>query len=124
MDATMGLSPFVKKMRAKALYTILSRKLKDGEIIFVDSLKLKEPKTKLAVKALGTLSEVKGFENIKNKKKNSAVIATSNKNRETERAFSNLGNVKVVEARNLDPLSLLQYKYFVVENPQAIYGKA
>src|SRR5674476_740010 len=38
-----------KKMKAKAFYTILSRKFKDGEILFVDSISFKEPKTKLAI---------------------------------------------------------------------------
>ena len=36
-----------KKMKAKAFYTILSRKFKDGEILFVDSISFSEPKTKL-----------------------------------------------------------------------------
>jgi large subunit ribosomal protein L4 len=35
-----------KKMRAQALFSVLSRKLKEGEIIFVDSLAQKEIKTK------------------------------------------------------------------------------
>jgi hypothetical protein len=45
------------------------------------------------------------------------VIALATKNKEVERSFSNLGNVEVIEARNLDPLSLLEYKYLVIENP-------
>src|SRR5437868_4100503 len=36
------------KMKAKALYTILSRKLKDGEVVFIDSLSLSQPKAKEA----------------------------------------------------------------------------
>jgi len=39
-----------KKMRAKALYMALSRKMKDGEIIFVDSFGISEPKTAVAKK--------------------------------------------------------------------------
>lgn len=107
-----------KKMKAKALYTILSRKLKDSEVLFVDSLALPKFKTKEAVKVLNLLSSVKGFENIFSKKNNAAVIATSGKNREIERAFSNLGNVEILETRNLNPLSLLEYKYLVIENPK------
>ncbi len=107
-----------KKMKAKTLHTLLSRKLADGEILFVDSLAFSEAKTREAVKALGALSSVKGFDNLLSKRKNSAVIALGSKNRETERAFSNLGNLEVLEARNLDPLSLLEYKYLVIENPK------
>ncbi|MEK9171692.1 MAG: 50S ribosomal protein L4 [Patescibacteria group bacterium] len=113
-----------KKMKAKALYTILSRKLRDGEVLFIDSVTLTEPKTKAAVKALHALSNIKGFGNIFLKKNNAAVIALSSKNKETERAFNNLGNVEVIEARNLNPLILLEYKYLIIENPKLIYGKS
>src|SRR3989338_6361156 len=37
-----------KKMRAKALFTVLSQKMKHGEIIFVDSLSVPEGKTRMA----------------------------------------------------------------------------
>lgn len=106
-----------KKMRVKALYTILSQKAKEGEILFVDKISLSEPKTKKAVEVLSSLSTIKGFENILSKRNNSAVVALSVKNKETERAFSNLGNIEMMEARNLDPLSLLKNKYLVIENP-------
>ena len=107
-----------KKMRIKALYTILSEKFKDGEILFVDSVSLKEPKTKVAISSLNSLSAVKGFEKIFAKKKNATAIALGTKNKETERAFSNLGNIEVIESRNIDPLTLLKYKYLVIENPE------
>ncbi|MEX0919466.1 MAG: 50S ribosomal protein L4 [Parcubacteria group bacterium] len=106
-----------KKMRTKALYTILSEKFRDGEVLFLDSLSLSEPKTKIAIKTLDTLASVAGFEKIFAKKKNATVIALSTKNKETERAFENLGNVEVLESRNIDPLTLLQYKYLIIENP-------
>jgi large subunit ribosomal protein L4 len=108
-----------KKMKAKALYTILSRKLKDGEILFVDSLSLSEPKTRVAIEALKGLSTVGGFERLFTKKNNSAVIALAGKSKETERSFKNLGNVEVIEARNLHPLALLNHKYLVLENPKS-----
>jgi len=107
-----------KKMRIKALYTILSEKFKDGEILFVDSINLSEPKTKNAISSLNTLSSVKGFEKIFAKKRNATTIALGTKNKETERAFENLSNVEVIESRNIDPLTLLQYKYLVIENPE------
>src|ERR1700735_5511988 len=50
-----------KKMKAKALYTILSRKMKDGEVLFVDSFTFKAPKTKEALSVLKNLSTVSGF---------------------------------------------------------------
>jgi large subunit ribosomal protein L4 len=110
-----------KKMKAKALFTILSRKYRDGEVLFVDSIALSEPKTREAVKALSTLSSVKGFENLLSKKKNSATIALAKKDKETERSFANLGNTEVIEVRNLHPLTLLEHKYLVIENPKEAF---
>lgn len=108
-----------KSMRTKALYTILSRKQKEGEILFVDSLKPALAKTKEARKVLDSLSGVKGFEYILSKRNNSALVLLSGKSKETERSFKNFSNIEVIEARNLNPISLLQYKYLVVENPES-----
>ena len=108
-----------KKMKAKAFYTILSRKYKDGEVLFVDSIAFAEPKTKHAVTAFKGLAGVKGFEGIFTKKNNSAVIALAEKNVGVERSVSNLGNMEVLETRNLHPLALLKYKYVIIENPEA-----
>jgi len=110
-----------KKMRVKALYTILSQKLRDGEVLFIDKIAFSEPKTKKAIEALRFVSKIKGFEDIFSKKNNATAVALSSKNKETERAFDNLSNVEVIEARNLNPLLLLQYKYLVIENPKLIY---
>jgi large subunit ribosomal protein L4 len=107
-----------KKMKAKALYTILSRKLHDGEILFVDSVSLKAPKTKEAIASMKTLANVEGFNYLFSKKKNATVIALAEKNKNVEKAFGNLGNIEVLEARNLHPLALLKYKYLVIENPE------
>ena len=105
-----------KKMKAKALLTLLSRKWKDGEVLFVDTLSIEGGKTKGAVSSLKALAGIKGFEAL-TRRKNAAAIALGQKNEKTEKAFRNLGNVQVVEARNLNPLTLLQYKYLVLENP-------
>ena len=108
-------------MRVKALYTILSQKLRDNEVLFVDSITLSQPKTKEAVKTLESLSSIKGFEKLFSKRKNATIVAFSSKDKKTERAFNNLGNIKMLETRNLDPISLLEYKYLVIENPQKAF---
>jgi len=108
-----------KKMKAKALYTILSRKMKDGEILFIDSITLSAPKTKEAVNVLKSFAGVKGFETLSTKRKNAAVIALSAKSAATERSMKNIGSIEVLEARNLHPLTLLSHKYLVIENPEA-----
>jgi large subunit ribosomal protein L4 len=107
-----------KKMRAKALFVALSRKLRDGEVIFVDSLNLSAPKTAEAKKALVGLSSVKGFEALSgSKKKNLALIASPEKSDAAEKSFRNIGSVSFGAVSNLNPVNVLKYKYIVIENP-------
>ena len=105
-----------KKMKAKALFTILSKKFKDGELVFVDDIKIEKPKTADAVKILESLS--KNHSDILSKKKNSAIIATSGKEPIVEKSFANIGNIVVDELRNINPIELLNMKYLVIENPE------
>ena len=53
-----------KSMRAQALFSVLSKKYKDGEIIFVDSLEMKEMKTKDAILVVKALGKAYGLKNI------------------------------------------------------------
>ncbi len=112
-----------KKMNAKALYTILSAKWRDGEILFVDSLNFSKPKTKEAVALLKNLSGVKGFEKLSTKKRNAAVVALWEKNSGAEKSMSNIGSLEVTEVRNLNLLALLNHKYLVIENPEEAFKK-
>ena len=106
-------------MKAKALRVILSRKLKDNEIILVDSLDFSAPKTKEAAGVIRSLSSIKGFERLSQKKVNSAFIALPSKNRAVEKSFNNFSNVEVGETRNLNPLHILNYKYLVITDPES-----
>ena len=63
-----------KKMKVKALFTVLSQKLKDSEILFVDNFNFEAPKTKMAKGILEKLSEIKGFDNLLKKRKNSVYV--------------------------------------------------
>ncbi len=107
-----------KKMRAKALYMALSKKLKDGEIIFVDTLRFDTPKTAIARKALVALSGVKGFEKLATKRVNAGLIALAEKNDATEKSFRNIGSITATDIRNLNPVSVLKAKYLIIENPE------
>ncbi|TSC61360.1 MAG: large subunit ribosomal protein L4 [Parcubacteria group bacterium Gr01-1014_107] len=112
-----------KKARAQALYAILSRKLKDKEILFIDSLDIPQPKSRMAKETLGKLSAIPGFEGMSEKKRNSALIALEEKKEVISKSFRNFGNVTVEEIRNLNPLTLLQYKYLVINNPEKALKK-
>lgn len=108
-----------KKMRAKALYMALSRKLKEGEVLFVDSFGITEPKTQLAKKALVALSNVKGFERVSAKKKNAALVALVDPSAATVKSFRNIGNIECVNVRSLNPVAVLGKSILIIENPDA-----
>ncbi len=107
-----------KKMRAKALFVALSQKMRDGELLFVDSFGFKAPKTAEAKKALIALSSVKGFEKLSGtKKQNLALIASTDKSDASVKSFRNIGSVTFENVSNLNPVNVLKYKYIVIENP-------
>ena len=107
-----------KKMKAKALFTILSAKWRDGEILFVKNLEIVEPKTKLALAMIDRLSKVTGFDKLATKKKNAALITVPALEENVKRGFSNLKSFEVSELRNINPIALLQYKYLVIASPE------
>ena len=106
-----------KKAKTKALFTVLSQKLRDNELIFVDDVKLTKPETKTARVLLEALSKV-GFEKIAYKKGNRAYVATEALDANVIRSFDNITSSKVEEIRNLNPLDVLNYKYLVIVNPK------
>lgn len=106
-----------KKMKIQALFTVLSKKFKNGEILFVEDLSMKNIKTKDAVSVLKDLSSVSGFEKISTGKKPKAYIAVPAKNDVLKKSFANIPLVEVDEVRNINPVDLLSYKYLVISNP-------
>jgi large subunit ribosomal protein L4 len=107
-----------KKTRVKALYTILSKKFRDGEILFVNEINIAKPKTKDAVKILSSLSKVKGYEKLVTKPKNVAIIALNKKTESVDKSFRNINSLSIEEFRNINPVSVLNHKYLIVENPE------
>ena len=103
-----------KKVRAKALATVLSKKAADNEIIFVDSLKMDEPKAKEAKTTFKAIADGSGNEAMARKRKNAALIVLSSRNEATEKSFRNFGNVEVAQAKDINPVDLLTYKYVVM----------
>lgn len=107
-----------KKVRAKALYTVLSEKMRNGEILFVDSISMDAPKTAEAKKILSHLAGVKGFEKMLTKKRNAAYFATSEKSENVTKSFSNFGNIEFDAVENMNPIDLLNHKYVVIVSPE------
>ena len=110
-----------RKMKTKALYTILSKKFRDGEVLFVDTLALADAKAKSAKGILSNLGTISGFNTLATKKNNAAYIALPSKNSAVERGFSNFGNISVNEMRNINPVEVLNYKYIVIADPKTSF---
>ena len=107
-----------KKMRAQALFSVLSKKMKDGEILFVDSLSLTETKTKKAVEVMKNLSKASGWKPLAGSKKPRVLTALYERNEKTEKSFRNLPQLEIVFLKNINPLDVLSYQYLLIENPE------
>lgn len=107
-----------RQMRRRALLTILSQKAREGSLLLVSDVTPAEPKTKAAASIIKNLAGIKGFNQLSYRRGNRALVATPGLNSTVWRSFRNLPQVKVEEARNLNPVSLLQYKYLIVAEPE------
>lgn len=107
-----------KKAKAKALACVLSRKLEDGEILFVDAISFDAPKTKDARLMIESLSTIHGMESLKAKRENAFLVLLPERDFETELSFRNFGNIGVMQAKDVNPVVLLTYKFVVVAKPE------
>ncbi len=108
-----------RKVKAKALAIVLSKKLSDNEVLFVESLPMGAPKTKEGKVVMAALA--KGSENaaLVGKRKNAALILLPSRSEAVELSFRNFGNYEVMQAKDVSPVDLLTYKYVVVAEPAA-----
>ena len=107
-----------KKMRIKALFTVLSSKFKKGQIIFVEELSLKNIKTKDAVSIIESLSTIKGFEKITGGKNPNLYITTPAKSDTLKKSFANIKTVEIDEIKNINPVDLMTFKYIIMAQPK------
>ena len=100
-----------KKMARKALFVVLSAKLRDGEIIVLDKLDFSAPKTKIVSTVFKKFAEVGEFKKIT--KGNGALVALGGEDKNARLSLRNLPYAGLIEARNLPALDALQYKYIL-----------
>lgn len=105
-----------KRMKTKALFTVISSKFKDGEVVFLDDISLRTPKTKDAKNIISALSKIKEVSSL-SRRKNAAFIALQGKDEAVSKSFNNFGNLEVGQIKDLNVLDILQYKYLIVANP-------
>ena len=111
-----------RKMKVGALLSALSRKAKDGEIIFVDKMFFAKPKTAEARKALAAISQASHTKLLSGTGGNSALIALVSHDDATIKSFRNMQGVLTEEVRNLNPLNVLSYRYVVIEKPEEAFA--
>lgn len=109
-----------KKMRTKALFTVLSKKLSLGKVLFVDTISLSEMKTKSAVEVISSLSKISGFERLSSKKPTTALIALSKADKLVEKSFANLPGITVGLAKDLNALDAMSFNHIVFVNPEEV----
>lgn len=106
-------------MKNRALFALLSQKLRDGKLLFVDNIEL-EGKTKDANNVMINFQKVDGFKTINWKKHNNAIIFSGNATKKTYNAFRNLPNVRFENMDQMNPLTIANTRYIVVSNPAII----
>ena len=99
-----------QKMNAKAIATVLSGKLKDKEIIFIDKLEIKEKKTKKMSEALKKL-KIQGR----------ALMAFSEKEKSEMKYSRNIAKVSNILTSQLNVLEMIQNKYLILGQESAKY---
>jgi large subunit ribosomal protein L4 len=106
-----------KKMRAQALFSVLSRKLKDNEILFVDSLAMSAIKTKSAETVMNNLIKAGNFKVATKSTKPRILTTLFERDPKAEKSFRNLSQMEIVFLKNLNPMDVLNHKYLLIENP-------
>ena len=106
-----------KKMRRRALLSVLSNKLATDKLIIVDNMTLEAPKTKLFVQAMKNIN-VNG----------SALLFDSEPNEPFHRSANNVPQVKFTPINTINVLDLLKFEYCVLsraaaEQLQEVYTK-
>ncbi len=92
-----------KEMKKKALFMVLSGKLKDKEILFVDDFKMEKPKTapvKLLVEKLC-------------KEKGKTLILLSDSDKNLILGARNIPLIETMLARNINAMDLLMFKNLI-----------
>ena len=93
-----------KKMRRKALFMVLSQKAKEKNLIVLDKLEMQKPATKTAAKSLSKLPC----------KNQSLLIALPKYDKNIFLSARNIKKTGISEARNLNIVDLMTYKYLLM----------
>lgn len=108
-----------RKMKAKALFTVLSQKYRDGEILFIDDLTVASTKTKDAGKVIASLAAQQGFEKLLKARKQVGLVAVPKDTyANVARAYRNLPQVLLNTVEELDITDVLNHRYLIISQPE------
>lgn len=102
-----------KNIKRLALRSVLSKKLHDGEILFIDDLQLAEPKTKIAASLLANIARGTSHEKL-GKRGGRALVLIEKSETPTIRAIRNLPYADIIEARNINAEEALSPKFLII----------
>jgi ribosomal protein L4 len=103
-------------MKVAALFSLLSAKVKEGKVLFVDNLDLKTGKTKDADEMMKGLSNVEGFTTLRHKKANNVYLSVKKGEDMTKKAFRNLPYLTLHNMDDLNPLDIANTRYLLISN--------
>ncbi len=123
-----------KKMKRKAIFMALSDRVKEGQLVILDKLEIKQPKTKEFVELLKNLKEVLKLKSLKKKKESQAKSAQKSTSKKFDikdyklsilvvtakdvslvaRIARNIPGVKVINANSLNIVDILSHKNLLV----------
>ena len=109
-----------RAMKNKALFTMLSAKLAQGKILFVDTLADTSVKTKDAATIMKNFTTVEGFSTVTYKKANNVYMTTTVGNISAKRAFRNLPYINLHNIEDLNPLDLANTRYLIITEPEKV----
>jgi len=93
-----------QKMKRKALFMVLSAKVKNNFLILLDSLKIEKPKTRLMVKIIESLPA----------RGKSSLIVLPSMDKDLILAARNIPQTRTIQAKDLNCLDLLSFKYLIL----------
>ncbi len=105
-------------MNRAALFTLLSAKVKEGKVLFVDGISAADGKTKSAETIMKNLAEGTTFKNLAYKKTGNVMMTAPKLGDAEKKGFRNLPYVTLTNLSNLNPLDLANTRYLVITNPE------
>jgi large subunit ribosomal protein L4 len=99
-----------KKMKRAALFAVLSRKMKEGELKVFDSFALSAPKTKILASSLVFLLGMK-----KGAKKYNVLLVPSQEDKMLSRAARNLTKAMTLDATSLNVHDILNHQNLFID---------